>query len=477
MIQKHRRVRRGARRGCAGGLALAAVVLAGVTVGAVPAAAAPAGRETVVWRKPGAKPERHATRLVADLPGFPAPADGPLSPYGGWMGGTPGRATGFFRVEQREGRWWLIDPAGWPYVAMAVNSVSPGTGVVRERAFRATFKDEADWRARTGALLRGAGFNGTGSWSNSDFGGAERLSYTPNWNFMATYGRQARGAKMGTGNMSYAEGIIPVFDPEFAAFADAHARQLARTKDDPWLLGHFSDNEMPFHEDALDRYLRQPAGDAGRQAAERWWRARRGAAPFPAAITPEDRADWLEVVAEKYYATVGAAIRKYDPNHLYIGSRLLGSSIKRPGVVRAIGRHVDIVTINLYYVWTPGEELVRCSTAAGRPVMITEWYAKGMDSGLPNVSGAGWTVATQADRGAFYQNFTLGLLASRVCVGWHYFKYNDNDPTDTKSDPSNRDSNKGIVDVQYRPWTELLRAATELNRNAYSLIRHFDAAR
>ena len=47
---------------------------------------------------------------------------------------------------------------------------------------------------------------------------------------------------------------------------------------------------------------------------------------------------------------------------------------------------------------------------SGRPIIITEWYAKGMDSGLPNRSGAGWIVKTQADRGRFYQNFTLGLV-------------------------------------------------------------------
>lgn len=434
-------------------------------------------RQVEAWKKTGGKSEKYATRLVADVPGFPVAADGPLSRFGGWMGGERGRATGFFRVERRGERWWLIDPEGWPYVAMAVNSVSPGTGVVREKAFRDTFRDSADWRAKTGELLRGAGFNGTGSWSSADFGGTERLSHTPNWNFMATYGRKARGAKMGTGNMSYPSGVIPVFDPEFVGFCDEHARQLAAHKDDPWLLGHFSDNEMPFQEDALDRYLKLEAGDPGRRAAETWLRARRGAGAGLGKPTADERADWLEQVAERYYSVVGAAIRKYDPNHLYIGSRLLGSSIKRPGVVRAIGRHVDIVTINLYHVWTPGEEIVRCSEASSRPVMITEWYAKGMDSGLPNVSGAGWTVATQADRGAFYQNFTLGLLQSRVCVGWHYFKYSDNDPTDTKSDPSNRDSNKGIVDVHYRPWSALVGAAAELNRNAYALIRYFDGTK
>ena len=47
-----------------------------------------------------------------------------------------------------------------------------------------------------------------------------------------------------------------------------------------------------------------------------------------------------------------------------------------------------------------------------KPFIVTEWYAKGMDSGMANTTGAGFVVKTQADRGRFYQNFTLGLLES-----------------------------------------------------------------
>jgi hypothetical protein len=115
---------------------------------------------------------------------------------------------------------------------------------------------------------------------------------------------------------------------------------------------------------------------------------------------------------------------------------------------------------------------------SGRPFMITEWYAKGMDvPGLANVSGAGWVVKTQADRGRFYENFTLSLLESRACVGWHWFKYMDNDPEDTKADPSNRDSNKGIVSNRFEPYGPLLDAMKRLNERTFRLIEHFDRAR
>jgi hypothetical protein len=106
--------------------------------------------------------------------------------------------------------------------------------------------------------------------------------------------------------------------------------------------------------------------------------------------------------------------------------------------------------------------------------MVTEWYAKGMDSGMANITGAGWTVKTQKDRGRFYQNYTLALLKEPGCVGWHWFKYIDNDPTSTKADPSNLDSNKGIVSNLYRPYSDLLEMMKELNCNVYALRDFMD---
>ena len=86
-------------------------------------------------------------------------------------------------------------------------------------------------------------------------------------------------------------------------------------------------------------------------------------------------------------------------------------------------------------------------------------------------------MATQQDRGRFYQTFTLGLLESKGCVGWHWFKYSDNDPQDTTVDPSNRDSNKGVVNVRYEPYQPLLDAMKQLNTAAYPLTEYFDKRR
>lgn len=273
-----------------------------------------------------------------------------------------------------------------------------------------------------------------------------------------------------SGHLAFSNNCLPVFDPDFEPFARRRAAAiLGPIRTDSLCAGHFSDNELPFPVDALDRFLALPAGHSGRAAAEAWAR-RRGARPRADGWSANDREAFLEFLADTYYGICARAIRAAAPHHLYWGARCYGSDLSRPALFRGAGRHVDIVSVNYYGAWTPDAgRLRRLSEAAGRPLMITEWYAKGMDVGLPNTTGAGWTVRTQRDRGRFYQNFTLGLLRLPFCVGWHWFKYMDNDPADTQVDPSNRDANKGIVDNTYGPYVELLERMRALNERAAPL--------
>ena len=76
---------------------------------------------------------------------------------------------------------------------------------------------------------------------------------------------------------------------------------------------------------------------------------------------------------------------------------------------------------------------------------------------------------TQDERGIFYQNFVNELLKGGACVGWHWFKYGDNDPTDPRNDPSNRDSNKGMVTWDFRRYEPLVDRMREINNCTYNL--------
>jgi len=392
------------------------------------------------------------------------------------------RATGFFYAKKITDRWWLVDPSGNLFIHIAVCSVNRGRSRISQKPAIEKFGTWEKWAEFSTELLAEYGFNGTGGWSDAHLlrAASHPLAYTLSWNFMGSFGRSKRLVRQEPGHLGYPNRCIPVFHPDFEKFCDDYAGQLTATKDDPWLIGHFSDNELPVVSDMLDRSLQLDVSNPdlrhGHEAAKQWLDRRKGGKAQTTSITDADRQAFLAYALDRYYRITTNAIRKYDSNHLCLGPRLHGRALSLPSIFKAAGKYVDVLSVNYYGAWGPDpNRMAMWSRESGRPFTITEFYAKGQDSSLPNNTGAGWLVPTQKDRGRFYQHFTLGLLESKSCVGWHWFKYRDNNPEDLSTDPSNRDSNKGIVNYQYKPYLPLLEQMEQLNSEVYALIDYFDS--
>ena len=428
--------------------------------------------ETLPWRSD--KWREVPVRTMNDLPGFKvAPLDENLDSYGG-REDKKLTATGFFHAQKEGARWWLVDPLGNAFINRGVDTVNTLESPAAQAAFEKKFGDRQKWAAQTVQLLRDNGFNGTACWSDDEtlMTAPQRLPYAPRWNFMGTYKNQRKTLSKAPGKSVYPADAIFVFDPEFPAFCDEHAKQIAKWKDDPYLIGHFSDNELPFYKNALDNFLKLDHDDVGYAGVLGWLKQERGNDKIDN-LTDEERQKFLAFIGEKYFSIVSKAIKKYDPNHLYLGSRLHGNAMDQPQLMASVGRYVDVVGINYYGQWSPvPERMNQWTSSSGKPFIVTEFYAKGADTGMANTTGAGWTVKTQADRGLFYEQFVLGLLENPGCVGWHWFKYIDNDPA-APGDPSNTDSNKGILSATYQPYQPLLDAMNKVNRRAYHLTDYF----
>jgi hypothetical protein len=416
--------------------------------------------------------KKYTTRTLDDLPGLTLIERPAMTKYGSHFT-VREKATGFFYVKKIRDRWWIIDPEGYAGIHAAVNGVRPGPSVRNEKAMAEKFGTPDRWIATTLDSLNRLGFNGTACWSETPLirqynGQAQNpASYTLIWNLYTGYHKQR--SKRIHDEVSFA-----VFDPAFAAFCREQSVKMLDTRNDPNLLGHFSDNELPFSSQILDEFLAiNDTSDPNYQAARRWLTE---SGINRNELTDTIRGQFLGVVAEQYYKVVTTAIRTADPNHMYLGSRLHGKPKYNQAILKAAGKYADIVSVNYYGSWEPKQHHFDLwEQTAGKPVIITEFYTKGDDSGLPNISGAGWRVRTQEDRGLFYENFCLGLLEKKNCVGWHWFRYMDNDPTDTTSDPSNNDSNKGIVDNLYSFYQPLAEHMRRLNLNRYQVIEYLDS--
>ncbi|MBS1208660.1 MAG: hypothetical protein H6R19_1058 [Proteobacteria bacterium] len=434
--------------------------------------------EVSVKRHPDSAPTRQATRVLPAALIAQQPAD-PVDVWGGTLTAPVQAATGFFQVRKLGKRWWLIDPAGQPFIHAAVADTRPAPSPAAKAAFAQQWPSTEDWATQTASWLRDQGFNGVGAWSDTGALGRAslRVPQTRIVNFMSDYAKSLGRTHVVPGHTGYLNDAIPVFDPGFAAFATQYAQRLVREADNPAIIGWFSDNEMPLEERTLENFLKLPESDPNGLAV-RHWLAERQKRPVPerSAITQADRQAWVGYVYETYARIVSSAIREADPHHLYLGSRFHGGELRNPQVFAAAGKYLDVISINYYRTWTPDPTLMRnWAEWSGRPVLITEWYAKGEDSGLANTTGAGWVVPTQTARGQFYQHFALGLLESGVVVGWHWFKYLDNDPEDPNAEPSNRDANKGLLDIRYRPYAPLVGAARDFNLRKYALAHALDS--
>ena len=441
----------------------------------------------------------YATRTVASLKsvsGFAA-AEEIYDEYGGLVISDEMKAElgidtskKFFHTMKIDGRWWTIDPLGNPFFRTACVSISYGSSPNQEKLSDNKYGSVSNWALAATQEMKELGFNSTGGWSdiknliNTD----KPLVQTSIIYTMAEYAKQ-RGLNVSdSGSTEFLYNVIPAFDPAFKTYAESLIRKdVVAYKDSPYIYGWMSDNELPGDLDMLDNALSLDYTD------ERFVYSYATAWTFMyvktgmnenvsrADVTDELRREYRAMVYDKYYEVVTELFEKYAPNHMYLGCRLLTDNYQDEYVMRVSGYWCDIVTFNYYYVWTPEAEfLTNIQNWLNTPFVITEWYAKGMDAcettpGLTNESGVGWTVKTQQDRGLFYQNYALMLLECKGCVGFDWFKYWDNDPSDTTADLSNRDSNKGILDNNGNMYTDLTNLMKELNTQKYSLIQFFDS--
>ena len=390
-----------------------------------------------------------------------AGAESPYCRYGGFPR-TKARATGFFRVEKIDGRWWIVDPDGhlfWSTGADSTNASAATRTQGREELFAALpppeiprVRDGAsfytwnlvrrfgpDWGAKwidlTLRRMTAWGMNTVGNWSDTRLGDAHRMPYVVT----------SRGWGIETGPM----GVPDVYSPDYPRTVDqAAARQCDARKDDPYLLGYFVGNEPPWpgrEAVAADAILAGPA-TATQRELKAW---------LAAGDTPERRGAFLLEAYRKFVEIVSAAIRKHDPNHLNLGLRF--GSTTPPGIVAA-SKVFDVYSLNNYAYSVNLKEIEKVRQAIDKPVIIGEFHfgtpGRGMTPGLRQT-------ANQEERGVAYRYYVENAAGDPSIVGAHWFEWVD-EPSTGRFDGENY--NIGFLDVTDRPYREMVEAAQATHR-------------
>ena len=422
------------------------------------------------------------------IQGFSPSPDPETDKYGGWVLMNLGNPDGYFRVKKAAGRWWLVDPLGNIFLSKGVAVFSPGSSARQKENITTKFGSNSNWAKAETSFLRENGFNSLGAWSQVDIvkNIPEPMPYTVILSPMGNYngslkasGKEADAYKGATSWEGYPYDFAMVFDSGFDSAVESAIAKASTYKNDKYLIGYFIDNEIPWKDYALERCLTKwPSTHINHQKAQEWLDARKGKTGCTISdATAADKKAFIAYCYEVYLQKVTTALKKYDPNHLFLGDRFNQWSYElvNEEMFKVAGKYVDVVSINHYQKWQPDQTAMRNWAAwSEKPFMVTEFYTKGIDSGMGNTTGAGWVVKTQNDRGLFYQNFVNELIKSGVCVGWHWFTYMDNDPTNTGADSSNVDSNKGIVQWDCTRYDVLLNQMRQINETIYNLAKFYD---
>lgn len=425
--------------------------------------------------------------------------------------------TGFFRAEERNGRWWLVDPAGRRFISKGVTTVRYAQDYIQGtnrspygEANKAKYGSVAAWREAAAKRLISWGFNTLGAWSDEALAGPQ-LAYTVNLDFGAEFVKEKHAGKG-----AWLHGIFPdVFDPGFAAACRRVAEQkCVPRKDDRHLLGWFTDNELRWGPDwrgkdeLLVMFLALPTNAPGRVAAVELLRGRYGdvakfngvwrtvhatweavaAAPnLPAPFTRNevwaqnaeveraanekdprraaftgDCDAFVAQLAERYFRLTGGAVRAADPNHLNFGCRF--AYVPPPPVVKAAAKMLDGISFNCYAL--DPRPVIRQYAVFQKPLIIGEFAFRAEDSGLPNTKGAGPKVKNQWERAAAFAKYVELALREPPVVGYHWFEHAD-EPKEGRFDGEN--SNYGLVTIQDEPYAEFVETVHRVNRQAETL--------
>lgn len=431
--------------------------------------------------------------------------DYPRDSFCGWKNEEMRQeATGFFYVKKLNGRWWYIDPEGYPCIVRCMIGplFSYNNNKTQEESATALYGTRENWANHVVRHLKDdLSFNTVGLWRPD----AELVKsvkngmvYQKSIDVITAYGNEV-GVCSKQGSTFFDQqidevmkkpraerrydNVMPVFDPGFEEAADRIIRTTVEPlQNDPQVIGFTTDNEIPMNRDLLDRYLFRISPDFAVSrysyaAAWTWFRFMTGKEnPSQDDVTDELRELFRGFVYYRYFSVVGPAAKKYMKNHPYCGVRFLTgpertSVASAEWVIRFAAQYADIININWYKVWTLPPETARNLTvwSGDKPFVISEFGAKsnGGDSTFHNAAG-GWFLETQQGRADFYENFILSFLEWKNNIGWHWYRYNHYWIGDIPQ------SGGGVVDDHHVPYPELETAFDNINNHVYGLMEFFD---
>lgn len=444
-----------------------------------------------------------------ELDAMPLPVD--FNTFGGFKNGPQLKATGRFRVEKYKGKWWFVDPEGslfWSHGATCV-SLAPSfnTTVVsgREKLFAQLPPNDRQWAFAYSSSRGKTTFNPLISNLYIKYGGQWKALASENihkrfksWGLNSMGNWSDPGVnKPGTSSTPYFMDIDPawpkldgknkkfpdVFDPAFiTSVRDAIANVARTTKDDPFCIGYFIDNELNVG-NLTASLMQAPAGSSAKKGFTKFlkkeyntitrlnnawttrftsWTNFDTVTTLPEGAVKDMRAFDL-IIIEKYYQTCKTLLKNAAPASLYLGSRLhchfYPDDQGETGIIKIAAKYCDVVSFNRYRFIASDLTL---PDGIDKPIIIGEFHFGALDRGMihPGLR----SVSSQQERAEAYEDYVTGALENSQIIGTHWFQYLSQ-PFTGRFDGENYQV--GIVDICDNPYPELVKAIRSVGYKLY----------
>jgi len=454
----------------------------------------------------------------ADLDAHPSPKD--RNRYGGWTAGPKLEATGHFRPEKVNGKWWLVDPEGYLFWSHGTNCVITGNAITpitdrefyfadlpqrgglyascygtgsshmwyyQDRGVYQTFdfskaniirKYGENWEKTYSDLvhqrLRSWGMNTIANWSSPQFYRMQRTPYTENLSIDAQPIRGSEG---------YWGKFIDPFDPHFRQAIRASAIEAAKTSgSDPWCIGYFVQNEISWGNEtslslaalvspadqpskiAVVSFLKQKYGDIKKlnavwQSQYKSWDALLQSTEKPdVQTTRDDMVECYRLIAKQYFSTIKEELHAACPNKLYMGCRFSGGN---DVATSEAAKYCDVVSVNIYRYDVDSFKLPE---GFDRPCIIGEFHFGALDRGMIHTGLC--PVESQEARAAAYEKYVRSALGNHFLVGTHWFQFMDQATTGRGLDGENYQI--GLLTSCDSPYPETIETLRKIGNIMYN---------
>ena len=350
---------------------------------------------------------------------------------------TQASPAGFFTLDRRDERWWLVTPQGQPFFSLGLNHIDPASlhypeniHIWREKYGGSTVR----WIQESVAPnLNRWGFNTVGwvqevtvrKWRHSrpftnDEYRALGMPFCHLLPFMESHQWEQHTRHFDFRSREWEEWAEYV--------ARSHCAELSEDRN---LIGYFYSDCPTWTHERPENAWRGPIFD-------------------PELLgSPAGRRELAEL-ALRYYRTTHDAVRRHDPHHLILGDRYEANAPLAMEVVEAALGYVDVLSFQDFR--SPGQHLSQWHSKTGKPVLLAD--AAGIERPAP-VEGF------VPNNGRWYADVLEELRRNPGCVGFHL----------CGDYQRNKARRRGLLDELERPDEAQLALIAEANRQTSQWVR------